>query len=113
MIYINMVEQSGKDFTECLEKATKWEPGQERDDQALKTAIKLYDKNFVDDENTVIILDEIQESSAVYNQIRTFAREFHAYVIVTGSYLGKTLQPDFFLPAGDIDQLIMETLTFE
>lgn len=113
MIYINMVEQSGKDFTECLEKATKWEPGQERDDQALKTAIKLYDKNFVDDENTVIILDEIQESSAVYNQIRTFAREFHAYVIVTGSYLGKTLQPDFFLPAGDIDQMIMETLTFE
>jgi hypothetical protein len=34
-------------------------------------------------------------------------------VIVTGSYLGKTIQPDFFLPAGDTDQLIMETLTFD
>lgn len=113
MIYINMTEQSGKDFIKCIEAAINWEPGQERDSQPLKTAVKLYDKNFKDSKDTVIILDEIQESVQVYNQIRVFAREFKSYVVVAVSYLGETLQPGFFLPAGDIDQLEMETLTFE
>ena len=59
------------------------------------------------------IIDEIQESAEVYNQIRTLAREFQAYVIVTGSYLGKLIESEFFLPAGDLDHMIMETLTFD
>jgi predicted AAA+ superfamily ATPase len=60
----------------------------------------------------VILIDEIQESAKVYNLIRTFAREFSSYVIVAGSYLGRILSKEFFLPAGDLDTLKMETLTF-
>ena len=41
------------------------------------------------------------------------AKDFQAYVIVTGSYLGKTIEPEFFLPAGDLDHMVMETLTFD
>lgn len=113
MIYINMVEQTGQDFLQCVSKATEWEPGQPREEFPLKKAFELYNSEFVDDKDTIVIIDEIQESAQIYNLIRTFAREFQAYVIVTGSYLGKTIEPGFFLPAGDIDNMIMETLTFD
>lgn len=113
VIYINMVEQTGQDFLQCVSKATEWEPGQPRVELPLKNALKMYNPEFVDDKDTIVIIDEIQESAQIYNLIRTFAREFQAYVIVTGSYLGKTIEPGFFLPAGDIDHMIMETLTFD
>ncbi len=112
--YISMAEESGKDFLNCLEEAAKWTPGTPRPEyQALKEAFRLYDPKFTDGEDTVIIIDEIQESARVYNQIRILAREFESYVIVTGSYLGKILQKEFFLPAGDTDKLQMGTLSFE
>lgn len=112
MIYINMAEPSGRDFLRCLSQATDWKIGEKRPEHPLHQAIKLYEPNFADEKETVIIIDEIQESVETFNQIRTFAREFVCCVIVTGSYLGKTMQKDFFLPAGDIDRLTMETLSF-
>lgn len=112
--YISMAEESGKDFLYCLEEAAKWIPGTLRPEhQVLKEAFRLYDPEFEDGEDTVIVIDEIQESARVYNQIRILSREFESYVIVTGSYLGKTLQKEFFLPAGDTDRLQMGTLSFE
>lgn len=112
--YISMAEESGKDFLHCLEEAAKWIPGTPRPEhQVLKEAFHLYNPEFEDGEDTVIVIDEIQESARVYNQIRILSREFESYVIVTGSYLGKTLQKEFFLPAGDTDRLQMGTLSFE
>lgn len=113
-LYISMAEESGKDFLNCLEEAAKWTPGTPRPRyHVLKEAFRLYDQKFVDGGDSVIVIDEIQESARVYNQIRTLAREFDSYVIVTGSYLGKALQKEFFLPAGDTDILQMGTLSFE
>lgn len=112
VIYINMAEPSGQDFLRCLSQATAWQIGEKRPEHPLQQAVKLYEPGFSDNKGTVIIIDEIQESVETFNQIRTFAREFSCYVIVTGSYLGKTIQKDFFLPAGDIDCMTMETLTF-
>lgn len=112
--YISMTEESGKDFLHCLEEAAKWIPGTPRPEhQVLKEAFRLYDPEFEDGEDTVIVIDEIQESARAYNQIRILSREFESYVIVTESYLGKTLQKEFFLPAGDTDRLQMGTLSFE
>ena len=113
MIYINMAEKSGKDFMRCYEMANEWEPGKPRPESPLHESLKLYNQTFTDDGDTVVIIDEIQESAEIYNQIRPLAREFNAYVIVTGSYLGRTVQSEFFLPAGDIDHMVMETLTFD
>lgn len=113
MVYVNMAEPSGEDFLRCFSMATEWEPGKPRPEKPLQKALKLYDSAFSDDKDTVVIIDEIQESAQIYNQIRTLAREFQAYVIVTGSYLGKTIQSEFFLPAGDMDHMTMETLTFD
>ncbi len=45
--------------------------------------------------------------------IRQFAREFACYFVVTGSYLGKTLSKECFLSAGDIDTLVLDTLSYE
>ena len=113
MVYINMAEDSGADFLRCLTEATEWKPGEPRPQQPVKKALELFDSEFLDDKDTIVIIDEIQESSRVYNQIRILAREFQCYVIVTGSYLGRLIEPEFFLPAGDVEHMIMETLTFD
>jgi len=112
-VYINMLQTSGETFLRCLEKATAWEPGDEPIERPLHNAFRLMKKDFLDDQSTVVIIDEIQESARVYSLIREFAREFDCHFIVTGSYLGKTVGRDYFLPAGDLDVLTLYTLTFE
>lgn len=113
IIYINMLEDSGSEFLECLQVARKWEPGTERPQHPLHSAFSLYAKDFEDTENTVIIIDEIQESSEVYNLIRDFTRKFECRFIVTGSYLGRTLNKEFKMSAGDLTSVRIETLDFE
>lgn len=112
-IYINMFEDSGSEFLACLKKARDWEPGEERPLKPLHNALKLFDKAFTDEEDTVVIIDEIQESAIVYNLIREFTRNFQCRFIVTGSYLGRILNADFKMSAGDLTALRVETLTFE
>lgn len=111
-VYINMLAFSGEQFLKCLDAATAWEPGQERIEKPIHKALLLYDKGFLDDKDTLVVIDEIQDSAKVYSMIRQFAREFEAHFIVTGSYLGRTLEKGFFLSAGDTDSLQMEPLTF-
>ena len=113
MVYISMAEQSGEDFLRCLSEASEWNPGEPRPQQPVRKALEMFDSEFKDDKETIVIIDEIQESSTVYNQIRTLAREFQCYVIVTGSYLGRLIEREFFLPAGDTEHIIMEPLTFD
>ena len=60
----------------------------------------------------MVVIDEIQESARVYSLIRQFAREFQCHFVVTGSYLGKTVEKEYFLPAGDTVELRMDTLSF-
>lgn len=111
-VYINMIGSSGKDFLQCLETATSWEPGKKRENNPVYKAFQLYDPDFSDCEDLLIVIDEIQESSVVYSKIREFARDFKAHFIVTGSYLGKTREKEYFLSAGDTEVLTMTTLTF-
>ncbi|MEG0721413.1 MAG: AAA family ATPase [Lachnospiraceae bacterium] len=111
--YINMVETTGREFLECLDKATEWEPGTPRKEQPLHEAFRLFDERFRDDKNTVIIIDEIQESARVYSLIRQLAREFDCHFVVTGSYLGKILSREYFQPMGDLDILTLYSLSFE
>lgn len=107
-----MVEDSGKDFLKCLKVAFDWNPGEKKLDRPLHRAFELYDGEFTDSEETIIVIDEIQDSSDVYNRIRNFARDFQCDFIVAGSYLGKTREKEFFQSAGDMNFLEMNTLTF-
>lgn len=111
-LYINMVGSTGADFLKCLDAASSWEPGQKREEHPIHKALQLYDPEFKDEEEFLVVIDEIQESAAVYSRIREFARDFKAHFIVTGSYLGKTRDKEYFLSAGDVDTLTMTTLTF-
>lgn len=111
--YINLLELSGKEFLKCVEVVTNWQPGQPRSKNPLLEIFTLFDKNFKDKEDTLVIIDEIQESATVYNFIREFTRNFKARFIVTGSYLGRLMNPDFTMSSGDLMSLRIEVLTFE
>lgn len=112
-LYINMMQISGHDFLLCLDKASRWEPGEKRIEHPIHDALKLFDHDFTDDEDTVVLIDEIQDSAKVYSLIRQFSREFRTHFIVTGSYLGKAVEKEYFLPAGDIETMILDTLSYE
>lgn len=56
---------------------------------------KTYIVNKFADEQYIVIIDEIQESAAIYNRIREFTRRLKSDFIITGSYLGLT---SYFLP---------------
>lgn len=111
--YINMVQTSGQEFLACLEQATAWAPGMPRKEKPLHEAMALFDTRFQDNKDTIVVIDEIQESAKVYSLIRQFAREFQCHFVVTGSYLGKTLSKEYFQPVGDLDILTLYTLSFE
>ena len=82
-----------------------------------KTLLLLYCEkaglgSYKDDESTVLIIDEIQESTTVYNAIRDLRERWKCDMIVSGSYLARTVKSkDFFLPAG-IAYLRMFPLSF-
>lgn len=68
---------------------------------------------FINNENAVLIIDEIQESREVYNAIRDLRERCSCDIIVSGSYLARTVNSkDFFLPAG-IAYLKMFPLSFK
>jgi len=111
-IYINCAESSGEQFLKCKIEAEKWIPGEPRPANTALKAMQLYERTFVDTEDTIVVIDEIQDSKEIYNLIRQFARYFQCCFIVTGSYLAKILEPGFFSPVGDLDRMTLETLTF-
>lgn len=69
-------------------------------------------EEFENTSTTILIIDEIQESSTVYNSIRALQGELNCHVAVTGSYLGKTLNSKFFKPAGNMKEIEMLPLSF-
>ena len=112
-IYINLFELSGKQFLDCYHQAMEWVPGTKRPENPLHDAFRLYDMDFEDTEDTVIIIDEIQESAEIYNRIREFTRQFKCRFIVTGSYLGRVYDSEFRYSSGDVTKLTIYTLSFE
>lgn len=79
-LYINMIGSSGRDFLLCLEKAAAWEPGRRREENPLRKAFQLFDPDFTDSDELLVVIDEIQESAAVYSRIREFARNSWLYL---------------------------------
>lgn len=68
---------------------------------------------FINNENAVLIIDEIQERREVYNAIRDLRERCSCDIIVCGSYLARTVNSkDFFLSAG-IAYLKMFPLSFK
>ena len=65
MVYINMAENTGKNFLRCTSIAMEWEPGKPMEETPVRKALELYDETFKDNKDTVVIIDEIQESAEI------------------------------------------------
>lgn len=68
---------------------------------------------YADNRSTVIIIDEIQHDSFIYNCIRKFLSNLKCDIIVTGSYLGETLNNNYFDPALSVCKVTMFPMSFK
>lgn len=87
--------------------------GYKNSSSSLSELFKTYDKDFNDNPENLIIIDEIQDSALLYSSIRKFAEELKCDVIVTGSYLGQTAKKDYWESAGNYTFLSLDVLSFE
>ena len=112
-IYINLLDLSGELFLEQYRELWREMKSGKRYQNPIYELIKRYQPDFEDSENTIVIIDEIQESADIYNCIREFTRTLKCDFIVTGSYLGRILKKEFKYSSGDLDYLEICTLGFE
>lgn len=112
-IYVNLLELSGELFQEIYRDIRKEMKEGKRFQNPVKEMLFRYEPDFQDSKDTVVIIDEIQESAEIYNRIREFTRNLESDFIVTGSYLGRILNKEFRYSAGDMTSLEIQTLSFE
>ena len=112
-IYINLLDFTGELFLERYKDLKNEILHGLQCTNPVYELIKRAYPDFVDSPDTVVIIDEIQESADIYNRIREFTRELKSDFIITGSYLGRILNKEFKYSAGDLDSLEIHTLDFE
>ncbi|MCL1842475.1 MAG: AAA family ATPase [Defluviitaleaceae bacterium] len=72
-----------------------------------------YEPKYTNNAKSLVVIDEIQESVAAYNSIRSIRRSLKSKFAVTGSYLGIISRyKDYNMPAGDVQFAEMSSLTF-
>ena len=111
-IYINLLDFSGELFLEKYEILRNEIRDGLACDNPVYELIRRVHPDFEDSADTIVIIDEIQESAAIYNRIREFTRQLKSDFIITGSYLGRILNREFKYSAGDLDSLEIHTLDF-
>lgn len=111
-IYINLLDFTGELFLEKYEELRNEIKNGFRCDNPVYELIRRVHPEFEDTSDTIVIIDEIQESAAIYNRIREFTRQLKSDFIITGSYLGRILNREFKYSAGDLDSLEIHTLDF-
>lgn len=122
ILYINLDYSTGQRFIKCYEyikkrltdtKNTRPTIGYGSSTEFWRKVFKLYNPNFKDSEETIIIIDEIQKHIGIYNSIREFHRSLKARVVVTGSYVGATKHNQVYSVAtGDTVELHLGTLSY-
>lgn len=112
-ISVNLLELSGEIFIDRYQELREEMKSGKYFENPVHELIKRYRADFIDSPDTVIIIDEIQESAEIYNRIREFTRFLKSDFIITGSYLGRVLNKEFKYSAGDLDSLEIQTLDFE
>ncbi len=86
----------------------------DKDPYRLIEQLGLLSNKKIYPEKTLIIFDEIQESSAALNSLKYFKEEANEYHIVTGgSLLGTLLAKPQSYPVGMVNIINMEPMTFD
>ena len=112
-IYINLLEFTGELFLEKYEELRNDIKNGFVCENPVYELIRRTSPDFDDSPDTIVIIDEIQESVAIYNRIREFTRRLKSDFIITGSYLGRILKREFKYSSGDLDYLEIHTLDFQ
>lgn len=112
-VYVNLLDFSGEMFLERYRDLRREMREGKEIENPVHELLKRYRPDFADSKDTVVIIDEIQESAEIYNRIREFTRNLESDFIITGSYLGRVLNKEFKYSAGDLDSLEVQTLSFE
>ncbi len=86
VISINLLEMDGRQFLECYKGAAGmgFASGFPKSENPLYDALRMFHPDFTDTEDTVVIVDEIQESAELYHQIRESFHRFRCRFILTG-----------------------------
>jgi len=110
VIMVNLDEESGGKFIRLAEKLSGSVVSSEYYLRLVTAFAKEEGLPFTNDGDTVLVIDEIQNSKEVYEMVRPFNRYLGCRVIVTGSYLGRA--KNFFQPAGDTEKMVMYPISF-
>ena len=112
-VYVNLLDFSGELFIERYHDLRREMKNGLFCENPVHELLKRHQPDFVDSPDTVVIIDEIQESAAIYNRVREFTRSLSSDFIITGSYLGRILDREFKYSAGDLESIEIHTLNFE
>lgn len=83
-IYINLSENSGSDFMKCIQAVRKMKL-EERGVNLIDGALRIYDQIYEEDRNTIIILDDVQASADLCNEMPELFVGMRAHVIIVNS----------------------------
>lgn len=103
VVYIDLTSILGKKFIELVEEESNMV-------KLLERYCQLCEIEFINDNSTLVLIDEVQESEMVYRLIRPLNRMTDCDVVITGSYLGKA--KNYFQPVGDLEYVTMNTMSF-
>lgn len=106
IIYVNLAEK------QVLNNFEEVAMGTMPNIAMIEYCMKLNMEEYVDNRDTILIIDEIQESTIIYNSLRKLRHGLNCDIAITGSYLGATLTKDYFKPAGDVYILELLPLSF-
>ena len=105
--YINLL-----DNTEKKASVREFRRSFEIGENTLQERVKKYNSKFEDNKDNILIIDEIQDDVNVFNSIRAFAQTMNCDVLVSGSYLGKTLNTNYWASAGNYISLNLDVISF-
>ena len=114
-VYIDLSEDNNRflDIYKRLSSNFSYKSDDEGKRLFLLNLLKLYDDSFEDSLDTLIVIDEIQESCEIYNLMRSFRRCLKSRVAFTGSYIGLTqYSKNFRTAAGDYTSLTLNSLSY-
>ena len=107
-IYINLLDDKGKDLIKIIENFNY-----KCNSETLTKTIKALFKTFEDNESTVVVIDEVQESYKVSDIIRKLNRYMECKFLLIGSNLGRITPRHIYKKNKDLETINMYPLSFK
>jgi len=107
IVYINLSGSIKEEFEKLISTSSNFLP-----DELNTFCTKNLNTQFINNSDSILIIDEIQLSKSAFNELRRFQLSLNCKIAITGSYLGNIFKEDMFLPAGNTFDVEMSSLKF-